>query len=848
MKKNLLVLCLVILSFQTFAQVKTEKITAIGQATINLSEVSKNFARQTEVFSIPDMSNSTPKIIPLPRKYPDSQSVEVYKGPSYAAKTLNTVSSVTSPAPSFNFTGFVDNISSIPPDVHGAVGPNHVVTTLNARVIIHNKTTGAVISSVSLDNFWSGLNSGSFTADAFDPKIYYDPFSNRWVFVACGNSRSPESSLLLGVSANTDPTGVWNLYRFDVDATDVNWFDYPSCGYNKNWFVVTGNIFPTVSGPFVGVKIFVFDKTDLYNAGALSVTTFDDEDGFTIVPAETFDNSLNTLYMMEEYSGDGYWRMTQITGTGPSPTYSVLGGISIGAANEYSYTSGAANSSSLPQLGSVNKISSNDARIQNMVYRNGFLWATQTVFKGNTVPKPAAVQWLKFNTSPSLSLNQFGRVDDPTNAVQFAYPSISVNANDDVLLGFSKFSDSQYASAAYAYRKSSDAAGTMQDPYQYKTGEASYFKTYGGTRNRWGDYSVTAIDPSNDLDFWTQQEFASTPTTGGTVYDRWATQWAKVCGTPDQPDAFTVSSATVCSGQNAVLYTASAVSGATSYTWQFSGTGATFSSTTNSVSISFSPSATSGTLSVTANNSCGQSTALTLAISVSEIPATPGAFTTSTTPVCKGQNAVAYAVPSVSGATSYTWGYSGSGATISGTTNSVSVSFSASATSGSLSVVANNATCSSTPQTLAITVNDVPAVPVISTNKIKICSGLGAILTATGCSGTVIWSNGASGNTITVTPTENAIYNAYCSAIPCANSGPSNSISITVIPQSLAVSSATPAPFEATEHITTTGSVTISGNKTYKAGKSILLSPSPTTTIGTSPGAVFEAKIEGCNY
>ncbi|MEZ4901165.1 MAG: hypothetical protein R2822_05085 [Spirosomataceae bacterium] len=47
-----------------------------------------------------------------------------------------------------------------------------------------------------------------------------------------------------------------------------------------------------------------------------------------------------------------------------------------------------------------------------------------------------------------------------------------------------------------------------------------------------------------------------------------------------------------------MIYTVPAVAGATSYTWAFSGTGASFSSTTNSVSINFSAAARSGTLSV----------------------------------------------------------------------------------------------------------------------------------------------------------------------------------------------------------------------------------------------------------
>ena len=834
----------------SFAQNLTEKVSAINQVTINFQELATKAAAEPEIINIPDLSNKKTKTIPLPREVPAGQPVIEYKGPDYVPQPIGNAINVVSPAPTLNFTGFLDNIQSIPPDVHGAVGPNHVVTTLNPRVVIHDKTTGAVISSISLDAFWSALNGGGFTVATFDPKIYYDPFSSRWIFVVCSNGGTANSSLLVAVSANTDPTGTWNLYRYDVDATNTNWFDYPSCGYNKNWFVVTGNMFPNVGSTYAGAKIYVFDKTDLYNAGSLTATTFSDANGFTMVPAETFDNTLNTLYMIEEFSGTGTWRMTQITGTATSPTYSVIGNVSIGA-NTYSYTSGAANNSSLPQSGSANRISSNDARIQNVVYRNGFLWASQTIFKGTTVPKPAAAQWLKFNTSPSISLNQFGRVDDASNVVQFAFPSISVNKDNDALIGYSRFSAGQFASAAYSFRKSTDAAGTMQDPYQYKNGEASYFKTYGGTRNRWGDYSVVAIDPSNDTDFWTQQEYASTSTViSGTTYDRWSTQWAKVvtCVIPAQPGAFSASTSTVCQGQNSVVYTVPTVAGATSYTWTYSGTGASFSSTSNSVSINYSAVSTSGTLSVSANNACGSGTARTLSITVNGLPAQPGAFSASTSTVCQGQNSVVYTVPTVVGATSYTWTYSGTGASFSSTSNSVSINYSAVSTSGTLSVSANSACGSGTARTLSITVNTAPVIPTISTNKTIICSGLGAILTATGCTGTVTWSNGATGNSITVTPTVNTTYNAVCSNTSCPPSNVSSNILITVIPQNLVVDSSTPAPYQAKDNITTSGTIIINGSKTYKAGKSISLTSTPTTSISTGVGAVFEAKIEGCSY
>ena len=93
-----------------------------------------------------------------------------------------------------------------------------------------------------------------------------------------------------------------------------------------------------------------------------------------------------------------------------------------------------------------------------------------------------------------------------------------------------------------------------------------------------------------------------------------------------QPLAFTVSSVNVCQGFNSVGYTIPAVVGATSYTWTYSGTGATFTGTSNSVTINFSGISTSGNLAVTANNICGSSIARTLAINVLPVPTNPTTF------------------------------------------------------------------------------------------------------------------------------------------------------------------------------------------------------------------------------
>ena len=56
------------------------------------------------------------------------------------------------------------------------------------------------------------------------------------------------------------------------------------------------------------------------------------------------------------------------------------------------------------------------------------------------------------------------------------------------------------------------------------------------------------------------------------------------------------------------------------YNWSYSGTGHTINGTGNSVTIDFDGTATSGTLSVTATNSCGTSPARTVDITVNPLP------------------------------------------------------------------------------------------------------------------------------------------------------------------------------------------------------------------------------------
>jgi hypothetical protein len=64
----------------------------------------------------------------------------------------------------------------------------------------------------------------------------------------------------------------------------------------------------------------------------------------------------------------------------------------------------------------------------------------------------------------------------------------------------------------------------------FQAGQDCYSKDFGGGENRWGDYSHTMVDPTDDLNFWTIQEYArpqAPPALMGST-SKWGTRWAKV--------------------------------------------------------------------------------------------------------------------------------------------------------------------------------------------------------------------------------------------------------------------------------------------------------------------------------
>ena len=440
--------------------------------------------------------------------------------PSVPAKPPKEYAEAEAPAVSFD-SGVIGNPQTIPPDTHGAVSRSHAFAPHNNRIWIHDRA-GNHILDMTLDQFWNVFGT---PIDTFDPKVLYDPLTNRFIFVTCANAVRADSAVLVAVSLGDDPSGDWVFGKIDVDSATMGevWLDYPSVGYTDDKITIGLNLFTLADNAFAGAVVFVVDKPSLLHPP--HDFQFDQfvltDQGATHAPAVTLDPGVADQYLVSAWTGDflgsGYLALYRLTGSVSQETTDLqrVGFLQSSAPWDAFPPTG----NFAPQQGSQHKINTGDNRMQSVVYRHGQLYAVHTVFLPRGGPDRSAVQWHEIELGADPGIVDGGFIEDPGGNWFYAFPSVAVNAQQDVLIGMASFSDTVFASGAHALRPSGQAFGV---PVLFAPGTESYHLTFGGPRNRWGDYSAAQVDPENDRDFWTIQEYAGTPA------NTWRTRWVQV--------------------------------------------------------------------------------------------------------------------------------------------------------------------------------------------------------------------------------------------------------------------------------------------------------------------------------
>ncbi len=466
----------------------------------------------------------------------------------------------SSPLPITVFNGIVDNGSLIPPDVQSAAGTNYIVHTTNQQFDIFTKA-GVLNSTLDIGTFFAQGNVPSTFYS--DPHVIYDFQDNRFVICILDILQDGDGGIAVAASQTSDPTGNWYFYSFDDRINDnLDFLDYPLLGCNANWITITGNLF-LGTGQIVA-QIDVFNKANLYNGTLDTANMFTDNSiSNTDAPALTFDATEDTEYLVADDDGNqggiGYVYIGAITGTAASPVYKLQH--ELGVTSTWSETAVDAT-----QNGTSGTITTDDTRVGNAVFRNGTLWFAHTVYLPSYAPTYSGVDWWQINpTKPDVL--QYGRISDPAGQIFYFYPSICVDPSNNALLGYCTSSPGIFASAEYSFRAYTDEKNTMENGHIYQPGLASYYKTFGSGRNRFGDFSYTFIDPVNNS-FWTNEEYAYTPA------NTWSTTLANVMGTPcnARPTAGTISASldTLCGGESVLLNLSGYTSGVIgiNFSWQ----------------------------------------------------------------------------------------------------------------------------------------------------------------------------------------------------------------------------------------------------------------------------------------
>ncbi len=169
----------------------------------------------------------------------------------------------------------------------------------------------------------------------------------------------------------------------------------------------------------------------------------------------------------------------------------------------------------------------------------------------------------------------------------------------------------------------------------------------------------------------------------------------------------------VCQSQMSVMYSVAEIPGATIYEWTLP-PGASGTSNTNTISVDYSSTATTGIISVYGNNTCGNGEPSNSQVIVNVLPSSAGSIDGPVT-VCQGDQGVIYSVPQIEGATSYEWVLP-EGALGLSNSNIIVVNYSNSSTSGIITVSGENNCGNGAESTLPVEVKQMPTTPIITQN------------------------------------------------------------------------------------------------------------------------------------
>src|SRR5438445_1756008 len=176
--------------------------------------------------------------------------------------------------------------------------------------------------------------------------------------------------------------------------------------------------------------------------------------------------------------------------------------------------------------GTSGQLDALDDRLFAAHIRNGRLWTAHNIAVDSTgVASPSrdrdAARWYELSVpvgSGTPTVVESGTIFDSaataSSARWYWIPSVVVSGQGHAAFGFSTAGPAFRINAATTGRLATDTLGTVNAP-TLLTGSSTSYNPSDGSPHRWGDYSFTSVDPSDDMTMWTIQEFCDGSNTYG---------------------------------------------------------------------------------------------------------------------------------------------------------------------------------------------------------------------------------------------------------------------------------------------------------------------------------------------
>lgn len=412
----------------------------------------------------------------------------------------------------------------LPPDVSGAVGPNHYILMVNVAFAIFDKLGNTLAGPSPINALWSGFGGPCSTNNNGDPIVRYDHLADRWLMSQFALPGGPLGfHECVAISRTPDPVaGGWFLYDFPMVAAGNPVFpDYPKIGvWPDAFYMSTQRGFPNG-----GLDVWAFEREKmLVGAAARQVHFAVGPPSLIFLPSD-LDGPTPPLgtpnFFARQVDGARFGAPSRleifdfhVDWSNPAASSFTLDSTLPTAFNSI-LCQGSLMETCIPQPGTAVQLEALSVwTMWRLQFRD--FGSHQSLVTNHTVNNGSgggAVRWYELRRPSGggpWTIFQQGTHAPDANSRWMA--SAAMNKAGTLALGYSVSSSTVFPSIRFADRLASDPPGTMGGEVNLMAG--------GGVQTfnfpaRWGNYTTMDIDPQDDCTFWYAGEYIPVTSVAG---------------------------------------------------------------------------------------------------------------------------------------------------------------------------------------------------------------------------------------------------------------------------------------------------------------------------------------------